>query len=272
MAQAAAENKRSAQGIRSVETGFRVLDALCEAGEPVTLSALARTAAMTPSKARHYLVSLLNVGLAEQSPGDGRYTLGPYALKLGLEAIRRFDIMSVADRAATRLIAQTNASVLLSIWGSNGPTVVARHDSPVFRTLDFRLGMHPPLTWGATGRVFLACAPREVVTPLLERELAAARAGDTPLPLTRKDVAAIIERVSTAGIEIMEPVRLSTGSALEGYAAAAAPIFNSSGEVSVVLTATFPTKEGPCPIDDVRAHVLNVTRQASAEAGYNAAP
>src|SRR3954454_1249351 len=84
------------QGIQSVEVAMRVLTALEEARGPASLSSLAKLAGMPPNKVHRYLVSLVRVSLAEQEQPSGLYTLGSATRRLGIEALRRGDEVSIA--------------------------------------------------------------------------------------------------------------------------------------------------------------------------------
>ena len=125
---------------------------------------------------------------------------------------------------AADLVERTPVTVLLSVWGSEGPTVVARLSGSTFTEIDFRVGAQLPLTWGATGRVFLAFTPRKVSKPRLDKELRSLSQSRSPLAISRSELEAILDRVRRQGVETVIPLRLSSGMALEGHAAVAAPV------------------------------------------------
>ena len=84
------------RGVQSVDVGGRLLNALCEYRYPVRLKELAAASDMPPAKAHRYITSLVRIGLAVQDERTGLYSLGPLALRLGLIAIERNDIVSKA--------------------------------------------------------------------------------------------------------------------------------------------------------------------------------
>ena len=56
-----------AKGIQSISLGFRLLRAVTDSDAPVPLKTLAAAAAMSPSKARMYLISFIETGLVTQN-------------------------------------------------------------------------------------------------------------------------------------------------------------------------------------------------------------
>ena len=75
--------------IRSIEVGFRVIRALLSAQRATPLRDIAAAAGMPPSKAHLYLASFVREGMAYQDPETGHYGLGPFAVRLGLSALRQ---------------------------------------------------------------------------------------------------------------------------------------------------------------------------------------
>jgi len=78
-----------AKGIQSILLGFRLLRGITDSDTPVSLKVIAAAGSMSPSKARMYLISLIETGLVVQKAETGFYALGPYALYLGTRALQR---------------------------------------------------------------------------------------------------------------------------------------------------------------------------------------
>ena len=74
-------------GVQSLEVGMSLLKAMVAGQQAMMLKDIAAAADMPASKAHRYLVSLIRSGLVEQDPLSSRYTLGPFALNLGLVAL-----------------------------------------------------------------------------------------------------------------------------------------------------------------------------------------
>ena len=118
------------RSIQSIEIGFGLISVLERAEGALALKELALRAGMTASKAHFYLVSFKRVGLVAQSEVTGLYSLGRYALSLGLSALRRLDLVEISREAMRALSEEINESVFLSVWGNRGPTFVFKVDGP----------------------------------------------------------------------------------------------------------------------------------------------
>jgi DNA-binding IclR family transcriptional regulator len=212
--------------VQSVEVGTALLRALADADGPRSLSALARAAGMSSAKAHRYLVSFVQAGLVVQSERSAAYDLGPLAVRLGLAAIERFDVVRVAGERLGELRDRADATSMLSLWTDEGPTVarieLSRH--PV--TLAVRAGTTFPVASTATGQVFLAYGAG-LSSNRLAAELAA---------LPHGQLEALRSRVREAGVASVDQTFLV------GVRAVAAPLFHGDGRLAAVLTVIGPER------------------------------
>lgn len=223
---------RRRSGVQSVEVGASLLRALGDADGPRSLTVLARAAGMSSAKAHRYLVSYVQAGLVVQSERSGAYDLGPLAVRIGLAALERYDVVRVAGERLGLLRDEVEQTVTLAVWTEAGPTVarieLSRH--PV--TLAVRVGAAHPILTSATGRVFLAFAPPELTDPLVETELASAREVQrSDAPLDRAAVERLREAIRAAGTASVDQMFLV------GVSAIAAPLFHGDGRLAAVVTA-----------------------------------
>ncbi|GAB4272903.1 MAG: hypothetical protein Kow0013_26600 [Pararhodobacter sp.] len=223
----------AAGGVQSLDAALRLLKVLAETGGAASLSELARRCDMPPSKAHRYLASFLNAGLVEQAGRSGKYDLGAEALRLGLAALARHDFVNRAADALAGLAAETRMTALLSVWGNEGATVVRweRAETPTVTSMG--LGTTMPLLNSATGRAFLAWAPRGATAPALARDLA--RVATMPslapdLEPTPEGVQALTEAIRARGFASID------GGFIPGLVALAAPILDWQGEAQAVVT------------------------------------
>ena len=110
--------------MQAVDTAVRVLSALIDTGAPLMLKTVAERAEMQPPKAHRYLVSFCRSGLAERDAASGGYRLGPLAVRLGLAALRRLNVVQVASPTLGELRDELGFTVGLAVWGAAGPTFV----------------------------------------------------------------------------------------------------------------------------------------------------
>ena len=212
------------RGINSVETGFRVLDALRAMNGPSTLTNLAEAASLDTSQAHRYVSSLVNIGLIRQDPDTGLYDLGSKALELGLAAIARLDTVSVIARAAEALANDRGHTCMLSLWSPNGPVVVRWFAGrpPVYTTLS--VGSVMPLTSSATGQVFMSYLGANYLEAGLKDEGKRVPVGRDPALKT------IRERVRQRGYAEVD------GTVVPGLRAFAAPVFGMQDALLAVIT------------------------------------
>ena len=222
---------RERQGIQSIEVGSKLLEVLARSAGPLSLRDLSREANMSASKAHRYLVSLLRTGLVLQDPVTNRYDVGFLALKLGLAALTRIDLVRFGTEAASWLNQELDTTVLFCVWGNFGPTVVAMYDSSDLMIQNVKVGSVLPLTRSATGRVFLAYMPRKTTSPRVKQEL---KGPFSQIANSRIRTAGDVDEV----IEIVRKQRLGTtqGDVVPGQSALAAPIFDHQGHIVGCLT------------------------------------
>lgn len=220
-------------GLKSLDTALGVLAFMARQDGPMTLSDVARSCAMPPSKVHRYLASFVNAGLVKQEGRSGRYDLGPEAAQLGLAAIARHDFVNIAADGLAELAISTGMTALLAVWANGGATVVRwqRGISPSVTSIG--LGSTLPLLTSATGRAFLAFAPQESIRKARDSELRRAARQQSFLP----DILA-----TAAGVDgLRNDIRNQRFSHVDsnfvpGLVAASAPILDWQGEAQAVVT------------------------------------
>jgi len=217
-------------GIQSVEIGASLLRALAQAKGSLTLTALAGAAGMPPGKAHKYLASFVRSGLVAQNEIGGRYDLGPFALELGLAAMRRIAVMDIAQAAIDDLRDQLGTTVSMAVWANHGPTIVRWAETPDIMSLTIRIGTVMPLLTSSFGRVFAAFLDRRLTQVSMQAEIAdpaglAARAGLRGLA----DVDALLGEFRAHRMAVA--VNLVDS----GRAALAAPVFDHNDRIVAAI-------------------------------------
>src|SRR4030095_8987192 len=159
------------RGIKAVEVAGRILDHLARAQTPVALRELAAAGGMSPGKVHRYLASFLASGLARQDPDKGRYALAPLATRLGLAALNSYQPLRDSMELQHELRDGLDETMVLSVWGTQGPTIVhiAESSQPIIMTM--RVGATLPILQTASGLVFAAFLPRHFTEPLIRTAL-----------------------------------------------------------------------------------------------------
>jgi DNA-binding IclR family transcriptional regulator len=216
--------KSSPRRIGSIEVGFRIIRVLEKAEGALPLKELSKRAGMSPSKAYAYVASFVHEGLLLQDSLTGRYGLGPFAMSIGVAALRQSELIDAARRDTATLSEETTCAVSLSTWGNRGATIVHRVDGKLRGPTSARVGYVVPLWRSATGRVFLAHLPASDTATLLAQE--------EGLGFDSQSVTEAISRVRADGFALT-----AEGSEFAGVAA---PILGDGGHIVAVLTLSRP--------------------------------
>jgi len=217
-------------GIQSIENGTPVLRALVQAKGPLSLTAIASASGMAPGKAHKYLASYIRAGLVVQNESGGRYDLGPFALELGVAAMRRIDVMEIAQPALDDLRNSLGHTVSLAIWANHGPTIMRIAETPDILSVNVRFGTVMPLLTSSFGRIFAAYLDRRLTQAQIQAELAApdglaAQAGLK----TFADVEALLAQFRARRMSVAENL------ATPGRAALAAPVFDHNNRMVAAI-------------------------------------
>lgn len=231
---ASSDGRRS---IQSVESGFRLLHALVDAGIALNLRDLATRAGMTSSRAHPYLVSFIRVGVVQQDTATGQYELGPFALQMGLVSLQRLDPVRIAMPHVTRLAGQIGHTLAIAVLGSHGPTMIHISEASYPVHVNMRKGTVMSMRHTATGHVFAAWLPPRVAQHYIEREIGdkAVVTSVTPDLPDQARWQALLAEIRQAGLA------RALGNPLPGIDALSVPVFDHSGNIALALTSLGPS-------------------------------
>lgn len=228
------DRRPARKGIQSIEIGFKVLDALMGAARPLPLKRISQLTGLPSSKVHSYLVSFTLLDVVSQNPETGHYSLGPFALKLGLGFLEQFDLFSATRPVMADLAEEIGATIFLGVWGNRGPTIIHRVDGSLSETVfDIRVGSVLPILRSAVGRNLAAHLPGSMIKPLIAQEIAQFRiVGEDTIedPHTLLTAERMLAQVRHDGIARVR------GGLLSDFSALSAPIFDFSGAIYGALT------------------------------------
>ncbi len=209
------------RGIQSVEIASSILLVLADAKGPLSLKAISGILGMPASKMHRYLSSFVKTGLVRQDTRSSVYDLGEGAVRIGLAAVARMDLVNIAAESLSELVATTGMSAILCIWGTQGPTVVRLERSVNHIITSIGLGTTLSVANSATGRVFLAYLPAAVTENLIKQEQ---------------------EEINKTSLErqaaktVQDGYAAVSGKFIPGLVAVGAPVLNWQGEAEAVIT------------------------------------
>ncbi len=253
---------RQRLGIQSVEIASRILAAMADALQPLPLKDLARRCGMPAAKVHRYLVSLTRTKLVAQDSVDGRYSIGPGAIALGLAGLHSVDAVRIASACLGDLRDASGETAVLAIWSGTGPVIIRIEESsrPVF--MNVRVGSTLPLLRSAVGLVFAAYRAEEEVRGLIakERQTIGRRRGG----------GAIEERLSRTrrlGLGVVD------GDLVPGVTALAAPVFDHRARIVASVALLGNPEHLEARADSPAARLLKKTAATISERlGYRVVP
>ena len=218
-------------GVQSIEVGATLLRVLARSNGPMKLRDLASAVGMSSSRAHKYLTSFLRCGLVRQDGLSNRYDIGPLATELGLSALRRIEVVEMAQETLDDLRDRVKTVVSMAIWSNQGPTIIRRAVHQQHVSLVVQLGAVLNVLASSNGRVLAAYMGRTATEYLIKKELAeknglAKQAGIRNM----RDVDVMLAQVRTDGYAA------TSGTMLPGIASVSAPVFDYSGKIAASLT------------------------------------
>ncbi|MBL4618614.1 MAG: helix-turn-helix domain-containing protein [Alphaproteobacteria bacterium] len=213
---------------------------------PISLKLIAERANVAPSKAHRYVQSLCVCEFLKQAHKSGSYDLGIGALRIGMAAVNRIDVVNRAGDELSNLGEQLNADVFLSVWSALGPTVVRceRSRNPSLSMIG--PGVAFPLFTSATGLIFAAYSAPELLHDAVQHEIEE----NSELHERRaSEVASKYQHAKEKGYVY------TSGTLLQGRECVAAPIFSIDDRIIAAVTYVAKCTDADLP-DEKRVKLL----------------
>jgi DNA-binding IclR family transcriptional regulator len=217
-------------GNRSIVVAVSLLRVIASLGRSATLTEIASAAGMSAPRAHRYLLGLANTRLVEHSPISGRYDLGSEIVELGVAALGKVDAVRFASEVLAPLAEETGLAALITVWGTNGPTVIRCEQAQLESSMRVREGRNVSLLRSASGRVFLTYLPEATVAPFVARELEAAKSRPKSEPVNAgKSLDTLRAEVRRRGLG------RGIGEETSSVAVLAAPVFGANGRLALSI-------------------------------------
>jgi DNA-binding IclR family transcriptional regulator len=159
--------------VRAVERAMQILSSFDREHAERGVSEVAQVTGLHKATTHRIMMTLLNCGFLDRAADGERFRLGLRVVELGLRALRGPDLRRVAFPYMQQLVERFDETCDLSIFDRGWVLYVEVVHSEHSLTIAARVGRRLPAYCTASGRVFLAFLPPEVVEPLLNEPLAA---------------------------------------------------------------------------------------------------
>ncbi len=212
--------------IQSVDKAMHLLEVLSQARRPMTLTELSQQTRWPRSTVFGLLTTMRRHGVIAQRE-DGRYALGLRLFEYGCSVSASWNISSLARPYMARLCAETEASVVLSIYDSGSVVVLDQVEGHGSFRIVMDLGARLPLHATSQGKLFLSVMSPSAVSQALQGPLT------LYTPHTISDPEAVAEAL--AGIR-RDGYALENGEYKIGLRSVSAPIYNMDGQLQYTLS------------------------------------
>ena len=222
--------------VRAVARAMLILSAFDGEHPDRGVSEIAQATGLHKATAHRIMMTLLNGGFLERTPDGERFRLGIRVVELGLGALRGLDLRRVAFPYMEQLVERFNETCDLGVFDRGRVLYIEVVHSEHSLTIAARVGRRLPAYCTASGRVFLAFLPPEIVEPVLNGpfEACTARTVTSPSKL-REELEATRQRGYAIDDEEFE----------EGIRAVSAPIRDIDGNVIAALSMPGPVNRMP---------------------------
>jgi IclR family acetate operon transcriptional repressor len=219
--------------IELIEKTFRVLEAIADSDNGLTLSALSAQSELVKSSTFRILYTLAELGYVQKRDWKGTYTVTSKLIRLARSPSHHPSLVKIAHGRLAELSRKLDESAWLAEW-RNGSVImidVAEASHPLHLYLN--VGDRCPVHASALGKAIAAhLPPRELMTILGKARLV--RFTDRTLT-SRQALRAQLARVRHEGYA------LNDEETILGAVALAAPIFDSLGKAFAAVSVTAPT-------------------------------
>jgi len=247
--------------IQSVDRAVRILGVL-QGARRLSLSDLSARLQLPPSTVHGILKTLVAHGMVVQDRDSSRYQLGPAVLKLGNVYLDTLELRSRALVWSEELARRTGYAVRTGVLLLNEVLIIHHEPRPDGTRQMPELGIVIPAHASALGKATLAYLP-DVAKQLLNGGDLRSMTGETVIDTAQLEAQLAAVATNALATEQEE--------AVIGECGAAAPIFDSSGEVVGAIGVVVPSAEWP-PAETVFAAVQEAARNISRELGASRWP
>ncbi|GAB1513311.1 IclR family transcriptional regulator [Actinophytocola sp. KF-1] len=235
-----------------ITRALKVIFAVAESPEPdVGVSELARTLGYSKTVVHRVVRTLVASGFFLVDERTRRYRLGPGAVSVGLAALARMEVPSIAQPHMERLVAATAETATLSARYGDQRMYLAQVLSPQEIRMAVPLGQLFPLHVGGSSKAILASLAPDELAAYLDRALAG-----TVSVTSREELEEQLRKIRRRGYAV------SRGERQVDAGSVAAPVFDATGRVYGALSICGPV--GRISDDKIEEYGTLVTEAAAA--------
>jgi IclR family KDG regulon transcriptional repressor len=247
------------QVLSSVRNSCRLLKIFLDSPKELGVTELSKKLQLSKGAVHKLLSTLESEGFIRQNEKTKQYTLGYTLLELGTKVLKNHDIVDFSMPFINRLTTRTSELVVLCVQDGKDAIYVAKVDSPHPMRFTVESFRRFPLYSTSAARVLLAYRSESFQDEILEETLKTY----TPHSFTS------VDEIRHTLVEIRERgYEISSNRRNEGVTGIAAPIFDSSGQVTASISVIGPSDRMLPQKDEILRETLETVREMSAQLGH----
>src|SRR6266568_3216739 len=184
--------------LSSVANSLRLIKAFSEDEYEIGISDLAKRLGLAKSTVHRLASTLLEEGMLEQNPADGKYHPGLALFELGVMVRRKMDFTMEARPFLRTLMERTGETVHLGILDRDSILYIITHESKQALRMGSKVGTRVPVHSTAVGKTLLAFQPDEEIERIIARGLPASTPNTIAAPI-RIYSGSVVAAISIAG-------------------------------------------------------------------------
>ncbi len=244
--------------VRAVERAMQILSAFDGEHEDRGISEIAQATGLHKATTHRIMMTLLNGGFLERTVDGERFRLGLRVVELGLGALRRLDVRRAAFPYMEQLVERFQETCDLGIFDRGWVLYVEVVHSQHSLTIAARIGRRLPAYCTASGQVFLAFLPPEVVEPVLNAPL---------IPCTGQTITSLAKLREELEATRRRGYALDDEEFEAGIRAVSAPVRDVDGNMIAALSMPGPTNRmTPERIPEIAKALVEAANAISARA------
>ncbi|WP_270815513.1 IclR family transcriptional regulator [Hungatella effluvii] len=246
-------------GVKSAERVLEIFELLKDYPEGLTMKEIGEELGYAASSAFGLVRTLAEQGYLLENDNK-RYTLGAKLIQLGAYASSYLDINKIAAPVLKRLMENLKETVFMAVLSGEEIVYVAKVDNYRSISTNARLGGRKPIYCTGLGKAFLTYMAENERRDLIE--------GIRFIPMTehtitrKEDLYEQLNQFKEQGYAVdNEEIEV-------GLWCAAAPVFNSNGEMEAAVSVSGPTERMKGNKDMIVSLLLEAAKEISEKLGY----
>ena len=153
--------------IQSVERSFKILEYIAENGNEAGLTEISKGLSLNKSTVHGLLVTMEQMGYAQQNIDSGKYSLGLKLFQLGMAVYNSLDLRTIALPHLQALSEKYKETAHLAVLSKGEVVYIEKVDSPRSIRIVSRIGGRNPAHCTGVGKVLLAALPEATLNRFL---------------------------------------------------------------------------------------------------------